>query len=77
LGIYEELCKAYPENESLREKLQDVQMRMADGQTDEDLQEDFSPGADISSVDIQQSERAIERLNDWLEDIRKRRRGIP
>ena len=76
-GIYEELCHAYPENESLREKLGHVQMRIASGQTEESRQNEIAPDTDMSPEDTQQSERAIERLNTWLEDIQKRRRGVP
>ena len=75
-GIYEELCRAYPENESLREKLKHVQMRVTENLAEEDRKEELTPEIDMSPVDTRQSERAIERLNNWLEDIRKRRRDL-
>lgn len=77
-GIYEELCRVYPENESLREKLQHVRMSLTENLAREGRNEEFPPEIDLSlPVDTRQSERAIERLNDWLEDIRKRRRDLP
>ena len=76
-GIYEDLCRAYPENESLREKLEHVRVQMAEERAEEGREEGLSPDTGLSPEDTEQAERAIERLNDWLEDIRRRRRDMP